>query len=519
MRILIEGMRDSGVFMVDAAGLVASWNSGARHLLGYEDAEILGKPCELLYLPEDRARGLADRELATAAELGRCATQGWRQRKDGSRFWSDVLINPIHENGALVGYAQVVRDATDQRMAADALRASEERFRLLVEGVVDYAIFWLDPSGCITSWNAGAERITGYAAAEVSGSHFSRFFTDEDRVRHAPERTLSIAAAEGRYVGQGWRVRKDGTRFWAYAVVDRILDAEGRLIGFAKITHDETDQRANEEALHEAHALLERRVMERTQELTQRTLELERLNEALRQARREAEDASRVKSQFLAAASHDLRQPFQAMRLFYDLARRQNADPKLDPTLQGLGTALSAGEDLLRALLEVSSLDSGVVQPAIEDVDLAVLVDQLATEMRVLTESKGLRMVVRSRPVTVRSDPTLLKRALRNLVQNAIRYTEQGGVLIASRATPSGAAVTVCDSGVGIAAENIEHIFRDFYQLHNPERDRAKGLGLGLPVVRRMTAMLGHRIEVRSRPGCGSVFTLRFDMPPPAVTR
>jgi signal transduction histidine kinase len=265
--------------------------------------------------------------------------------------------------------------------------------------------------------------------------------------------------------------------------------------------------------LREAHASLERRVASRTEELTQRTEELERLNAALHRARREAEDASRVKSHFLAAASHDLRQPFQAMRLFCDLAKAQNTDAKLAPALNGICTALAAGEELLGALLEVSALDSGVVQPSFEDVDLAVVVADLAAEVRVLTDSKGLRLAVRACPVVVRSDRALLKRALRNLLQNAIRYTSRGGILISCRRTFSGAAISVSDTGIGIAAENLDAIFRDFYQIQNSERDRAKGLGLGLPVVRRMVTLLGHSIEVRSRPGRGSVFTLRFTRP------
>lgn len=406
--------------------------------------------------------------------------------------------------------AAVTENTTPSPGAAVRELPNHDVFRLLVESVVDYAIYWLDPNGSITSWNAGAQRITGFAAEEVLGSHYSRFFTEEDRDRQVPERALAAAAAEGLYQGEGWRVRKDGSRFWAFAVIDRVLDTDGKLLGFAKITRDDTERRAIQAALQESHGLLERRVAERTQLLVQRTEELERLNEALRQARREAEDASLAKSHFLAAASHDLRQPFQAMRLFCELALTQNTDPKLDSTLQGLQTALSGGEELLHALLEISTLDSGVVQAVMQEVDLGTLLEELATEMRLMAESKGLRLVVRPRAVTVRSDPALLKRGLRNLVQNAIRYTPDGGILIASRRTPTGAVVTVCDTGVGIAAEKIDDIFRDFYQVHNPERDRSKGLGLGLPVVRRMAGLLGHRVEVRSRLGRGSVFMLRF---------
>ena len=197
-------------------------------------------------------------------------SEGWRVRKDGTRFWASVVIDPIRTpTGELVGFAKITRDLTERKAAEDELRQSQEQFRLLVQGVTDYAIYMLNPEGMITNWNLGAQRIKGYAPEEIIGAHFSKFYTDEDREAGEPQRALETAAREGRFEKEGWRVRKDGSRFWANVVIDAIRDDRGELIGYAKITRDITERKKSQELLEGAReALLQSQKMEAIGQLT-----------------------------------------------------------------------------------------------------------------------------------------------------------------------------------------------------------------------------------------------------------
>ena len=256
-RLLVSSITDYAIYLLDQAGRVASWNAGAERIKGYRAGEVLGRHYSVFHPLEDRAAGRPEENLAIALREGRYEGQGWRLRKDGSRFWAEVTITPLHDaGGALKGYAKVTRDMTERHATEERLRESERRFRLLVQGVTDYAIFMLSPEGEISSWNAGAERIKGYAEREVLGRNFEMFFTAEDRAGGKPERALETARRTGRFVDEGWRLRKDGSRFWALAVLDAIYDDAGALLGFAKITRDRTEQRAAEEQARQAEALL-----------------------------------------------------------------------------------------------------------------------------------------------------------------------------------------------------------------------------------------------------------------------
>ena len=171
-------------------------------------------------------------------------SEGWRVRNDGTRFWAHVVIDPIYDpSGQLIGFAKITRDLSERRLAEQAFRKSEEQFRILVQGVTDYAIYMLDPTGKITNWNAGAQRIKGYRPDEVIGRHFSMFYLEDDRANGDPQRGLETALKEGKFEKEGWRVRKDGSKFWAHVVLDAIRNEQGELLGFAKITRDITERR------------------------------------------------------------------------------------------------------------------------------------------------------------------------------------------------------------------------------------------------------------------------------------
>ena len=241
--LLVDAVTDYAIYLLDPTGHVASWNRGAQRFKGYRADEIIGKHFSLFYTPEDRAGGLPERALRTVDTEGKFEQEGWRVRKDGTRFWTSVVIEPVRDpQGTLIGYAKITRDITDKLDAAQRLRESEQRFRLLVEGVRDYAIYMLDPDGIITNWNAGAALIKGYTADEVVGTHFSRFYTADDQAAGEPARALATALGQGKYETEAWRVRKDGTRFRAGVLIDPIRDETGKLLGFAKITRDLTER-------------------------------------------------------------------------------------------------------------------------------------------------------------------------------------------------------------------------------------------------------------------------------------
>jgi PAS domain S-box-containing protein len=251
--LLVRGITDYAIYMLDLEGFITSWNAGAEKIKGYRDSEVLGEHFSRFFTPEDRAAKLPERIISEARRHGRFETEGWRVRKDGSRFWANAVIDAIRdERGKLIGYAKITRDLTERKAAEGALLQSEGRFRMLVDAVIDYAIYMLDPSGLITNWNTGAERMKGYTAEEITGHHFSHFYTPEDRAAGMPALVLETARREGRYEAEGWRVRKDGSRFWASVVIDAIKDDQGKLVGFAKITRDMTERRAAQESLRES---------------------------------------------------------------------------------------------------------------------------------------------------------------------------------------------------------------------------------------------------------------------------
>ncbi|MEA2301403.1 MAG: hypothetical protein QOE44_1938 [Solirubrobacteraceae bacterium] len=255
--LLVDAVEDHAILTLDVGGHVASWNAGAQRFKGYLADEIIGRHFSVFYTPEDVALGKPERALASAAADGRLEDEGWRVRKDGGRFWANVVIRALRdEDGTLRGYGKITRDLTERRAAELALRTSEERFRLLVDGVEDYAILMLDVGGHVASWNAGAQRFKGYLADEIIGRHFSVFYTPEDVALGKPERGLASAAADGRLEDEGWRVRKDGGRFWANVVITALRDQDGALRGYGKITRDLTDRRAREVAVREREQLV-----------------------------------------------------------------------------------------------------------------------------------------------------------------------------------------------------------------------------------------------------------------------
>jgi len=307
-RLMVESVRDYAIFMLDPNGHVQTWNAGAERFKGYRADEIIGRHFSTFYLPESLARNIPEQELAEASRVGSFEDEGWRVRKDGSRFWANVVITALRDtDGNLLGFAKITRDLTQRRHHEETLRQSEERFRLLVQGVSDYAIFMLDVNGNVATWNDGARRIKGYDADEIIGKHFSTFYPSDAIESGWPEHELQVAAQRGSFVDEGWRLRKDGTRFWASVTITALRD-EARLVGFAKLTRDLTERK-------------------RTEAMEVASQQRDEILDAERSARMSAQRAARIKDEFLATLSHELRTPLSAILGWTQILMKRDAAP------------------------------------------------------------------------------------------------------------------------------------------------------------------------------------------------
>jgi PAS domain S-box-containing protein len=480
-RLLVEAVTDYAIYMLDPDGFVVSWNAGAQRLKGYTEAEVLGLHFSQFYPPKDMQAGMPARTLATAEREGRFEGEGWRVAKDGRRFWAHVIVDPIRaSNGQLLGYAKVTRDLTERRFAQESLRRSEEQFRLLVQGVVDYAIYMLDPNGIVSSWNAGAQRIKGYQAEEVIGTHFSRFYRPQDSQKGDPQTALATAAREGRFESEGWRVRKDGTEFWANVVIDPIRGGDGSIIGYAKVTRDVTEKRLASEALHHAReALFQSQKLDAIGQLTGGVAHdfnnlLMVVLSSLELARRRLPDDEKLKSLIENAVKGAKRGVSLTQRMLA-FARRQ----ELNPVCVDVAELVHGMSDMLERTLG----------PAIQiDTDFPV----------------GLQAVL--------IDANQLELAILNLAVNARDAMPAGGrVTIAAGvqtlSSPddklqSGEYVvlSITDCGTGMDEVTLARATEPFFTT----KGTGKGTGLGLPMVHGLAAQSGGRFVLTSTEGAGT---------------
>jgi len=483
-RLLVQSIVDYAIYMLDPSGFVTSWNSGAQQIKGFEAEEIVGQHFSKFYTDEDREAGVPERVLETARREGKFVGEGWRVRKDGSRFWASVVIDRINdEKGELIGFAKITRDMTNKREAEQALLESERRFRILVQGVTDYAIYMLDPEGRVTNWNVGAQRIKGYSPEEIVGEHFSRFYTPEDFEAGVPARALDTARKTGRYEAEGWRVRKDGTRFWASVVIDAVKDEDGELIGFAKVTRDMSEKRETQLRLEES-----REQLFRAQKM-----------EAL--------------GQLTGGLAHDFNNLLTAILGASELAIRNLDKPeKLTRMIEGVRNSAQRGAGLTKQLLAFAR-----AQPMqIKQIDLRSFFSDMTTMVRPSLRSNiELVTEVSDQLWPIDADAGALELVILNLAFNARDAMKDGGRLriSAHNVVLNGeveglrgehVAMQVADSGTGMSPDVVDRIFEPFFTT----KSYGEGTGLGLSQVFGFAKQLGGAVAVESKPEQGSTFTL-----------
>ncbi|HYL88492.1 MAG TPA: PAS domain S-box protein [Burkholderiales bacterium] len=480
LKLLVESVQDYAIFLLDRAGHIVTWNPGAQRIKGYSASDILGKHFSVFYPKEALDRKWPQRELELAAQEGRIEDEGWRVRKDGSLFWASVAITALRDTkGEVRGFAKITRDLTERRRQEELLRQSEERFRLLIEAVKDYAIFMLDTQGRVASWNAGAERIKGYRADEIIGEHFRVFYTEEAREREWPEEELRRAREEGRFEDEGPRLRKDGTVFWANVVITPMYDHRGVLRGFAKVTRDMTEKKRVE------------------------ALEI----------------ADRQMHEFLAVLAHELRNPLapiaNALTL---LARKPASDPAEIWVREVLARQTAQLGRLVEDLLDVSRITRSALVLDRRPADVRSILRHAADASMQWFEQRhqSFNLALPEERLVAEVDEVRLSQIVQNLLHNAAKYTGDGGRVELSASREGGdVVIRVRDNGIGMTGEMLSSAFELFKQAQQGLDRSQGGLGVGLTLVQRLVRMHNGTVQARSDgPGRGSEFIVRLPLRP-----
>jgi PAS domain S-box-containing protein len=479
----------------DEKGVIQLFNVGAERMLGYSAAEVVDQitPADISDPQEVIARA-----AALSLELGTAITPGFEAlafkasrgiediyeltyiRKDGTRFPAIVSVTALRDDDLkIIGYLLIGTDNSARKQVEDKLRWTEGSFRLMVESVSDYAIVMLDPEGLVVSWNTGAQRIKGFTAEEIVGKHFSTFYPEDDVATGKPQRDLDEAAS-GRHEDEGWRVRKDGSLFWANIVFTAIRDPDGNLRGFAKLTRDLTERNKVEAILTNATAV--------------------------------AEKANLAKSEFLSSMSHELRSPLNAILGFAQLMESDTPSPS-PAQGESIIQILNAGWyllELINEILDLATIESGKLSMSLEPVTLHDLLLECHSMIEPLAQRRGIHMSLPHSDAAycVHADRTRIKQVLINLLSNAIKYnTPKGSVVVECSANPATGRVriTVTDTGAGLSSEKVEQLFQPFNRL-GQENNGEEGTGIGLVVSKRLVELMDGVIGVESKIGIGSTF-------------
>jgi PAS domain S-box-containing protein len=503
-RRMIDTVEDYAIILLDNNGIIQNWNRGAQKIKQYTEQEAVGMHFSVFYLPEDRELKLPERMLQQAEAHGRASLEGWRIRKDGSKFWGSITLAALYdETGNVVGFSKVTRDLTERKSSEDNLKTyavdlekinselkkSEERYHRMISEVQDYAIILLDPNGAVRNWNVGAQKIKGYTAGEIIGKSFEVFYRPEDQLAGLPKQLLAEAIKQGRATHEGWRVRKDGTQFWGSIVITALHDDDGEIIGFSKVTRDLTERKLAEDKTH------------------QYLMELEYHNREL--------------ERFAYVASHDLQEPLRKIRAFIDIIGNNIQDRELITRFFDK-INLSAGRmsELIKSILNYSRLGKSE--------DERVMVD-LNKELKTVLEDFELN--IRQKNAKIRAEnlpsitgyPIQISQLFSNLVGNALKFTNQRPELKITATQvqndviekfPAGAMagnyikITFADNGIGFEQKYENQIFQLFQRLHR--KHEYDGTGIGLALCKRIMDNHGGFITAQSDLGKGARFNLYF---------
>lgn len=484
---MIEEIEDYAIILLDKNGIIQNWNKGAEKIKGYTEAEIIGKHFSIFYLPEDLAIDLPNKLMRLAETTGRAAQEGWRKRKNGTEFWGSITITALHdESHHVIGFCKVTRDLSDKKAAEDDLRKSEERYHQMIAEVQDYAIILLSPEGIIENWNIGAEKIKGYKASDVIGKKFELFYTPEDRADNLPDKLLTKARNEGKAIQEGWRVRKDGSRFWGTIVITALHGKDGSIIGFSKVTRDLTQQKIAEEKLFAYNA------------------ELELQNSEL--------------EQFAYVASHDLQEPLRKIQTFAELIQENYSDEAfVKRYFEKLESSAHRMSELVKSLLNYSRLTKDNDR-AEKDVDLNSIVNDVRQDFELLISEKHAVLISDSLP-TVHGNSMQLGQLFSNLISNSLKFSKENPIIkitstIVDKSQIPNPPETLLpsayyqilfeDNGIGFEQQYDKIIFSLFQRLNG--KQEYAGTGIGLALCKKIVENHHGHITTLSEPDHGAKF-------------